>query len=151
MSPGELAVVRAAAADFASAASGPWTIRATAATKGSGSVVVVVVDPAIGRRGEWGAAHFGTSFEIGPTSPTLFMAVADATVHLSDAMAGDQSARLARAVTLHELAHVTGADHNTSDPQAIMAPRIDQAHLGYSLYTDAETAGIRTGGGHGCG
>lgn len=151
MSPGELEVVRDAAADFATTAAGPWVIKATTATRGIGSVVVVVVDPAIGRHGEWGAAHFGTSFGMGPTTPKLFMSVADATVHLSDGMAGDQSARLARAVTLHELAHLTGADHNRSDPQAIMAPRIDQAHLGYSLYTEAETAGIRLGGAHGCG
>ena len=150
MSPGELTVVRTAAADLAATASGRWAITDTTATEGTGSVVVVVVDATIGRQGEWGAAHFGTSFAMGPATPKFYMRVGDATVHLSDGMAGDQSARLARAVTLHELAQVTGADHNTSDPQAIMAPRIDQAHLGYSLYTAAETLGIRTGGSHGC-
>ena len=54
MSPGELNVVRTAAADFAETASGPWVITTTTATQGSGPMVVVVVDAAIDRRGSGG-------------------------------------------------------------------------------------------------
>ena len=150
MSPGELNVVRRTAADFAATASGPWAITTTTATAGTGSVVVVVVDAAIDRKGEWGLAHFTTSFGVETATPRFFMNISDATVHLSDGMAGDQSASLVRAVTLHELAHVAGAGHNTSDPQSVMAPTMDQAHLRYSVYTSAETAGIRNGGSHAC-
>jgi hypothetical protein len=151
MSPGELNVVRTAAADFAETASGRWAITTTTATKGTGPVVVVVVDAAIDRKGEWGIARFSTSFGIGTIAPRLFMKISDATVHLSRGMAGSQGESLVRAVTLHELGHVAGADHNTSDPQALMAPSLDEAHLGYSVYTSAEAAGIRNGGSHACG
>jgi hypothetical protein len=150
MSPGELNVVRTAAADFAATASGRWAITTTTATKGTGPVVVVLVDGAIDRKGEWGIARFSTSFGMETTAPRLFMKISDATVYLSNGMAGGQSESLVRAVTLHELGHVAGGDHNTSDPQALMAPTLDQAHLGYSVYTSAEAAGIRKGGSHAC-
>ena len=151
MSAGELNVVRAAAADFAETASGAWVITTTTATEGTGPVVVVLVDSAIDRKGEWGIARFSTSFGMENIAPRLFMKISGATIHLSDGMAGGQSESLVRAVTLHELGHVAGADHNTSDPQALMAPALDQAHLGYSVYTSAEAAGIRDGGSHACG
>jgi hypothetical protein len=96
-------------------------------------------------------ARFSTSFGMETKAPRLFMKISDATVHLSNGMASGQSASLVRAVTLHELGHVAGADHNTSDPHVLMAPALDQAHLGYSVYTSAEAAGIRNGGSHACG
>jgi hypothetical protein len=150
MSASELSAVREAAADFAEAASGPWVITRTTATEGAGSVVVVLVDAAIDRKGEWGLAHLTTEFGMGTAGPRFFMRISDVTVRLSGGMARAQSAALARVVTLHELGHIAGADHNTVDPQAIMAPKLDQAHLGYWSYTSAEAAGIRTGGSHGC-
>ena len=151
MSPGELNVVRTAAADFAETASGPWVITTTTATEGTGPVVVVLVDSAIDRNGEWGIARFSTSFGMENIAPRLFMKISGATIHLSDRMAGGQSESLVRAVTLHEFGHIAGADHNTSDPHSLMAPELDQAHLGYSVYTSAEAAGIRNGGSHACG
>jgi hypothetical protein len=150
MSPGELNVVRRAAADFTGTASGPWTITTTTATSGSGSVVVVMVDATLDRQAEWGVAHVTTSIGMQPKTREVFMRISDATVHLA-AMHGVQSERLARAVTLHELGHVAGAGHNMTDPQALMAPKMDQSHLGYMVYTAAEAAGIRAGGSHGCG
>jgi hypothetical protein len=150
MSAGELNVVQDTAADFAATATGQWTITTTAATAGRGSVVVVMVDGGVDRDGEWGLAHYTTSFGMESTAPRLFMKISNATVHLSDGMAGGQSQPLVRAVMLHELGHIAGADHNTSDPQSVMAPRMDQAHLGYPVYTPAETAGIRKGGSHSC-
>jgi len=150
MSAGELSVVRRAAADFAETASGPWAITGTTATSGTGPVVVVLVDPSVDRNGEWGLAHFSTAFGMGTTTPRFFMRIFDVTVRLSGGMAGVQNAGLARSVTLHELGHLAGAGHNEVDPQALMAPKLDKAHLGYSAYTAAEAAGIRTGGSHGC-
>jgi hypothetical protein len=150
MSPGELNVVRRAAADFAGTASGPWVITTTTATSGSGSVVVVMVDPSIDREAEWGVAHVTTSIGMQPMTRQVFMRISDATIHLASTMNGAQSERLARAVTLHELGHVAGAGHNVSDPRALMAPKMDQSHLGYMAYTAAESAGIRAGGSHGC-
>ena len=150
MSPGELDVVRRAAADFAGTASGPWDITTTTATSGSGSEVVVMVDAALDGQAEWGVAHVTTSIALQPRTRQVFMRVSDATVHLAGGMHGVQSERLARAVTLHELGHIAGAGHNLTDPQALMAPKMDQSHLGYMDYTAAEAAGIRAGGSHGC-
>jgi hypothetical protein len=150
MSAGELKVVRTAAADFASTASGPWAITTTRASAGVGSVVVVVVDANIDHKGEWGLADFVTSFGMETPTPRFFMKISDATVHLSGGMAGRQREGLVRAVVLHELGHLAGADHNKLDPRALMAPALDQAHLGYSAYTSAEMAGIRNGGSHAC-
>jgi hypothetical protein len=150
MSAGELSVVREAAADFAETASGPWVITSTTETRGSGSVVVLLVDTAVDHNGEWGLAHFSTAFGMGTAAPRFFMRISDVTVRLSGGMAGAQNAGLARSVTLHELGHLAGAGHNEVDPQALMAPKLDRAHLGYSSYTAAEAAGIRIGGSHGC-
>jgi hypothetical protein len=150
MSEGELNVVRDTAADFAETASGRWAITTTTATAGRGSVVVVMVDGRVDRNSEWGLAHYTTSFGMESANPRLFMKISNATIHLSDGMAGEQSEPLVRAVTLHELGHIAGADHNMSDPRAVMAPRMDQANLGYSVYTSAESAGIREGGSHSC-
>ena len=150
MTPGELKVVRGAAADFAAIASGPWTLTTTTATAGSGSVVVVVLDATIANKGDWGLTHFTKSFGMTAATPRFFMDISDATVHISDQIAGAQNAPLLRAVTLHELGHVAGADHNTSDPRAIMAPAMEQGRPGYSRYTAAEAAGIRAGGSHAC-
>jgi hypothetical protein len=150
MSARELKEVRRAAGDFAATASGPWAVTTTTASAGSGSEVVVVVDAAIASKSEWGMAGFTTSFGMETATPKFFMKISNATVHLSGGMAAGQSASLVRAVTLHELGHIAGADHNQTDPQAIMAPTMDQAHLGYSVYTSAEAAGIRDGGSHAC-
>jgi hypothetical protein len=108
------------------------------------------MDATIASQGDWGLAHFTKSFGMTVATPRFFMDISDATVHLSDETAGAQNAPLLRDVTLHELGHVAGADHNTSDPRAIMAPAMEQGHPGYSHYTAAEAAGIRAGGSHAC-
>lgn len=150
MAPGELLIIQKAAADFTSTASGPWTVSATTATAGAGSVVVMLVDPTISANGDWGVAHFTTSFGMNTATPRFFMNISNATVHLSTELGGIHSAQLIHDVTLHELGHVAGAAHNMTDPRAIMAPTMDADHLGYSHYTAAEAAGIRAGGSHDC-
>jgi hypothetical protein len=150
MTPAEVTVVASAAKDFAATASGPWTVTTTTATTGTGSVVVVLVDSTIASKGDWGLTRFTRSFGMNTGAPRFFMNISDATVRLTGDLAGAQNAPLLHAVTLHELGHVAGADHNTSDPAAIMAPAMEQGHPGYSRYTAAEAAGIRVGGSHAC-
>jgi hypothetical protein len=150
MAPGELLTVQKAVANFTTTASGPWTVSTTTATAGKGSVVVVMVDPSISAKGDWGLAHFTTSFGMNTGNPKFFMNISNATVHLSTELGVLQNTQLIHDVTLHELGHVAGAAHDMTDPRAIMAPAMDANHLGYSHYTAAEAAGIRAGGSHAC-